>query len=410
MCRISCHNVIVLYLLAACVLLAGCAASGRSGDSPEDAGADACRAALLYKDVLDENYMGDSRKILAMLAQDGLAAIDDAGECSFVNPDVIHGFFAEKDAGGTPSVRFYRVCYDGGLICTTLYYADGWRCQNTRAAWRNGMPEVTFTADYALTALSLTEKGSLIYTCDIPDNTAASKHDGYIEPTTIIRLTPKDPACVEAEDKYLAGIGYNYNGLFTCTWTTECPDSVCLNDLYLSLWRLEHGDYIYYFNDPYPQMDGTAFSLVPGAEFEALIMKYLDVPREYIRAHAQYDAEADAYPVYVQGPHDGVSDSMPSPEVTAVQRNADGTYTLTVDAVYPAYATDCAFTHVVTVRPEPDGAFRYMSNTLLPSPDNILPPYTSRIVRTVVTVTGKAVELSDKHNLERPFALSLIMC
>ena len=28
-----------------------------------------------------------------------------------------------------------------------------------------------------------------------------------------------------------------------------------------------------------------------------------------------------------RGPHDGVSDSMPTPEVTAVQRNADGTYT-----------------------------------------------------------------------------------
>ena len=118
----------------------------------------------------------------------------------------------------------------------------------------------------------------------------------------MIRLTPKAPVCAEAEEKFLAGIGYNYNGLFTRTWTADSLDSVCLNDLYLSLWRLEHGDYIYYFNDPYPQMDGTAFSLVPGAEFEALIMKYLDVPQEYIRTHAQYDAEMAAYPVYVQGP------------------------------------------------------------------------------------------------------------
>ena len=377
--RIRCFDLISLFLLAVCLLLTGCAASGRSDSMPEDAGADVCRAALLYKDVLDANCMGDSGEILAVLEQNGLAAIDDAGECSFVNPDVIRSFFAEKAAGGTPSVRFYRVCYDSGLSCTTLYYADGWRCRNTRAAWRDGTPQVTFTADYALTALFLSEKESLIYTCAIPDNTAASKHDGYIEPTTVIRLTPKNPICAEAEEKFLAGIGYNYNGLFTRTWTADSLDSVCLNDLYLSLWRLEHGDYIYYFNAPYPQMDGTAFSLVPGVEFEALIMKYLDVPQEYVRTHAQYDAEMAAYPVYVQGPHDGVSDSMPTPEVTAVQRNADGTYTLTVDAVYPAYATDRAFTHVVTVRPESDGTFRYVSNTLLPSPDNILPPYTSRI-------------------------------
>ena len=139
--RISCFDLISLFLLAVCLLLTGCAAPGRSDSMPEDTGADVCRAALLYKDVLDANCMGDSGEILAVLEQNGLAAIDDAGECSFVNPDVIRSFFAEKAAGGTPSVRFYRVCYDGGLICTTLYYADGWRCRNTRAAWRDGTPQ-----------------------------------------------------------------------------------------------------------------------------------------------------------------------------------------------------------------------------------------------------------------------------
>ena len=37
----------------------------------------------------------------------------------------------------------------------------------------------------------LTEKDYLIYTCAIPDNTAASKHDGYIEPTVMLRLAPR---------------------------------------------------------------------------------------------------------------------------------------------------------------------------------------------------------------------------
>ena len=69
---------------------------------------------------------------------------------------------------------------------------NDWYCQLVRVAWENGNPVVSYSLKYPLLELRVTEKDYLIFTCDIPDNTAASSHDGYIEPTTMIRLTEND--------------------------------------------------------------------------------------------------------------------------------------------------------------------------------------------------------------------------
>ena len=47
--------------------------------------------------------------------------------------------------------------------------------------------------------------------------------------------------------------------------------------------------------------------------------------------------------------------------------NGDGTLTLKVEAVWEDENTDCAFTHEVTVRPERDEKFQYVSNHILPN-------------------------------------------
>ena len=52
------------------------------------------------------------------------------------------------------------------------------------------------------------------------------------------------------------------------------------------------------------------------------------------------------------------------PEVTALEENADGSLSLTVDGVSPALGTDRAFTQCVTARPADTGAV-YLNNLVL---------------------------------------------
>lgn len=148
-----------------------------------------------------------------------------------------------------------------------------------------------------------------------------------------------------------------------------------LNDAYLSLWHAQHGAYLYYFDNPYPAVDGTALSLVPKAEFEALIGKYLALAPESIAIAAVYDGEHAAYPIEVNAAHK--SDSIPIPEVVAVAHNADGTVTLTVDAQFVEGATDRAFTHLVMLEPGEDGAMRIAANERIYAQGDIEPYYSS---------------------------------
>ena len=60
--------------------------------------------------------------------------------------------------------------------------------------------------------------------------------------------------------------------------------------------------------------------------------------------------------------------------------NSDGSLTMKVDAVYPAYGTDCAFTHELTVMETEDG-FKYLSNYVYESENNIIPELVLRSQR-----------------------------
>ncbi len=72
-----------------------------------------------------------------------------------------------------------------------------------------------------------------------------------------------------------------------------------------------------------------------------------------------------SYKWKVRGMGDFPSCILPVPEVTSYRENGDGTLTLKVEAVWEDENTDCAFTHEVTVRPEGDEKFQYVSNHIL---------------------------------------------
>ena len=367
----------MLLILLLVVLWQTCGRSENEISQGESAEQAACAAAEAYQELLWEDQKPDMEFVLERLEIAGYAAVDMAGDHAFVNPELVRTFYADKQAGTAQSLDFLRVCLDGGLLLTRFFCEEGtWYCALVRLTWENGSPVVSYSLQYPLLELRITEKDYLIFTCDIPDNTAASSHDGYIEPTTMIRLTPLDEDCRRCGEQYLAPIGYRYHNLFTATWAGADMEAVCLNDLYLSLYRAEQGAYISYFNNPYPSEENSGVSHVPAEAFETLLMEYTCLDRERIRDWARYDRETDSYPVCIEGPHDGLA-RIPVPEVVAVQSNEDGSLRLTVDALLVSQGTDRAFTHIVTIQPAADGSYRIIANQLLENPANILPDYKS---------------------------------
>ena len=356
-------NRLFLCLLLLPILVCGCAA--RHGK--EEAGGDLFRqqaltAAESYRDLCEEDR-SDISAILARLGENGISAIDVAGHFSFMNPEPVKRFFASAQDEGESSVSFVRICQDGGLIDTILIRDDGGeRCRMIRVAWQEGEATVTYDLQYPLNRLTMTDKGYLIFTCGIPDNTAESDHDGYIEPTTMIRLEPLDEMCRVWTER-LAALGYRGHDLFTTDWAAGDLSAVKLNDLFPVLYRAEMGTLLSYFDNPWPMEEQQDVTLVPADVFEDLLLRYLDTERSMIRNCAVFHAEAGAYPVPIQSLH-GPGET-PIPEVTAVRDNGDGTVKLTVDALSVERATDRAFTHLLTVRLREDGRYRFLSNKML---------------------------------------------
>ena len=76
---------------------------------------------------------------------------------------------------------------------------------------------------------------------------------------------------------------------------------------------------------------------------------------------------ANAYEYRPRGFYETEYPNLPYPEVISGTENGDGTLTLLVNAVYPSAETSRAFTHELTIRPDAQGGFQYLSNRVLPS-------------------------------------------
>lgn len=87
---------------------------------------------------------------------------------------------------------------------------------------------------------------------------------------------------------------------------------------------------------------------------------YFPVSIEQLREKCRYDENTNSYAYEMilgrQYP--------PFGEVVDYMENADGTITLTVDAVWADYNSDHAFTNTIVVQPFGDGTFRYLSNSI----------------------------------------------
>ena len=255
----------MLLILLLTLLWQSCGRSEEEISQGAEAERAACAAAETYQDLLWEDQEPDMALILKRLEIAGYPAVDMAGDYAFVNPEMVRTFSADRQGGTAQSLDFLRVCLDGGLVYTGFCKEENdWYCQLVRIAWEDGAAVVSYSLRYPLLELRVTEKDYLIFTCDIPDNTAASSHDGYIEPTTMIRLTPLEEDCRRCGELYLEPIGYNYHNLFTTTWTGADMEAVCLNDLYLSLYKAEQGPSSPTSTIPIPPRMIQGFPMCPG--------------------------------------------------------------------------------------------------------------------------------------------------
>ena len=177
-----------------------------------------------------------------------------------------------------------------------------------------------------------------------------------------VRVAPLDEQCRELNRRYIQPVGYACNNLFLVNWDETDFAKLDLNDLFDRFYPMVSDKPSPYVLDENPN-EGIIYR-ISEKEFEHVVQAYLNINRAVLQSKAGYVPEEKVYLYRPRGLYETECTNQPSPEVTGCTENADGTLTLTVNAVFPYENTAKAFSHEVTIRLLEDGSFQYVSNKI----------------------------------------------
>ena len=274
-----------------------------------------------------------------ILGSSGLMCFSD--DTNMYNYQLFQSFYRKyTDGGGRDYICVYRVNRDASVTEMTFVYDDS-RIQmifNT-AKFENHDWKFIATGIRDLKDMKLTQKGYFIYTYS---NIIA--HGGLKE---YFRVSPLTDECRELTRKYVYGLSYvNYN-MLVIDWDESNASDILVPCMFDDIYRLYTGENL--------KPDG---GWIDADKYESVMLSMFPVTVTELRDKCDYNPEKDSYRYHVilgkQYP--------PFGEVVDYSYNDDGTVSLIVDAVWADKGSDIAFRNTLTVKPEEDGTFKYMSN------------------------------------------------
>lgn len=274
-----------------------------------------------------------------ILGSNGLICFAD--DTNMYNYQLFQSFYRNYTEGGERDyICVYRVNRDASVTEMTFAYDDS-RIQmifNT-AKYENHDWKFIASGIRDLKDMKLTEKGYFIYTYS---NIIA--HGGLKE---YFRVSPLTDECRELTRKYVYGLSYvNYN-MLVIDWDESNASDILVPCMFDDIYRLYTGENL--------KPDG---GWIDADKYESVMLSMFPVTVTELRDKCDYNPEKDSYRYHVilgkQYP--------PFGEVVDYTYNDDGTVSLIVDAVWADKGSDIAFRNTLTVKPEDDGTFKYMSN------------------------------------------------
>ena len=274
-----------------------------------------------------------------ILGNSGLMCFSD--DTNMYNYQLFQSFYRKyTDGGGRDYICVYRVNRDASVTEMTFVYDDS-RIQmifNT-AKFENHDWKFIATGIRDLKDMKLTEKGYFIYTYS---NIIA--HGGLKE---YFRVSPLTDECRKLTRKYVYGLSYvNYN-MLVIDWDESNASDILVPCMFDDIYRLYTGENL--------KPDG---GWIDADKYESVMLSMFPVTVTELRDNCDYNSEKNSYRYQVilgkQYP--------PFGEVVDYIYNDDGTVSLIVDVVWADKESDIAFRNTLTVKPEEDGTFKYMSN------------------------------------------------
>ncbi len=287
-------------------------------------------------------------RLIELIARDGSSAVCGNRDDNMKNYKRVDESLKLAEQGEKAETDFYSVNKSGVFRYYRLQFEEGRLFVTFASAVYNKSLEPVFQQMEKILAYQweYTEKGWLIWEKALSRNQEMDMHIFY-------RILPLDEKCRELAEKCIIPVSYFGNNLFVTDWDQDNLGNVELNDLFDSLYFMATGEKI-----NKERYEGG----IPGEEFESIVSRYFDMTTEQIRRFGAYNEEKGTYPWLAVSAWNRIPQMQPFPEVVKSEENADGTLSVYVEAVFVEEGRDCSFRHVVTIREEEDGNYKFLGN------------------------------------------------
>lgn len=328
----------------------------------------------IYEETIQKQAFGNEasknltivQEITQKLEAQGVTAIDSENQVNMTNPQQMHAFIAalknRETAGLTVLIvsaydRFTEYCLhtEGGAL----------EAEKTYYQYADGAFEAKSSVSFPVDSWQYTEEGYFIFTGKSFSAQSLVLTMSDEEEFAAWRVEPLDQQCREWTRRYLLPVGYGKNNMFLTDWSEADYGTLDFYDLFDKFYPE-----MYQQSVPYTTSENAAVGAVyhiPAREFEDVVSLHFAVGTETLREKTDYLENANAYEYRPRGFYETEYPNLPYPEVISGAENGDGTLTLLVNAVYPSAETSRAFTHELTIRPDAQGGFQYLSNRVLRS-------------------------------------------
>ena len=264
----------------------------------------------------------------------------------------------------------YEINSSGGITRKEFMF-DGVNLYvlGTNAIWNEEWePVITYTTYHPIKDWDYTEKGWFLYEYVTPEVPEVSER---IDGNAMLRVKPLQEEYREIYEKYLQPIGYQGNNLFLCDWDGSHMEKLDYNGLFQYLYVVKYGKR--FENDVYAEG-------IPKTEFEGILTEYLDITEKQLQKYASYNTETKKYDWIPLNCWNHTLNEFDEavPEITDVQKNADGTVLLMIDAVCERMGSDKVVSHKLIMKFGKDGDIQYLGNELLGDELEAMPEYQFR--------------------------------
>lgn len=423
------NNMVFMYMILMFLAIAGCSSvadsgselseeeteqtvqgtDNQTGDHAEElqsgTAVDSVMIAELYRDIYEQAIQDQTlgslemiQSVVARLGENGYAAMDAENEnqVNMTHPELLEQFCRLVDENDEGSVTFFCMMENGGFVRFDLETSAG-QVMVTRSvlSWTGGKAEMGYVNHYVADVWKYSENGYLFFEEALPPGYDGAP--GY----TAVRVQPLEETCREFNRKYILPVSYASNNMFLTDWSEPDFQGIEFDDLFALLYPYAMGTSM-----PYEKsVEGERY-MVPEEEYEKVICSYFSIDKETLRTQAAYSQQDERYDYRTRGFYDNAaSPNVPYPEVVAYRENKDGTVTLTVNAVWPQKHMDEVFGHEVTVRPDENGGFQYVSNRVTDFAENAAPEwYTEKFTEEEwEAIYGEKEEILKKNMSESKY-------